>query len=476
MRSTGSGNRGLDIAIIGGGASGTLTAVQLLAQSTAIQMPVRISLIDGHGRHGLGLAYSTAHPGHLLNAMARQMSALPDDPDHLVRWAAASLAPGDAVSGNTFLPRQVYGQYLRDTLSAAERTAGPDSRLSRIRSQAVAIKRTGGAGRLQVILTDGEVRADVAVLATGNAPSGLPFATPASDRIIADPWLPGALDSVGDASPVVIVGTGLTMIDLAIAITSANPAARVHAVSRHGLLPRAHPGDSAAAPGPVWLPVITRTTGPVRLGELMWQVRQAVSPNPASWPVAMESLRPYVPGLWRRMPAPDKRLFLRHVARYWEVHRHLMPPVTASRITALRCTGQLSIHRGRVLSVREVSGRLSVLIDTGPDVVEIQAGAVLNGTGAATDITRTANPLLRDLFATGMARPDPLNLGIDATPQGAVIGSTGVPCDAIYALGPPLRGLWYETTAVPEIREQAAALARRITAHHGLSQRSGSAA
>jgi uncharacterized NAD(P)/FAD-binding protein YdhS len=176
------------------------------------------------------------------------------------------------------------------------------------------------------------------------------------------------------------------------------------------------------------------------------------------------------------MPAQDKRLFLRHVARYWEVHRHLMPPATASRITALRCTGQLAVHRGQVLSVREVSGRLSVLIDAGADIVDIAAGAVVNGTGATADITTTSNPLLRYLFATGMARPDQLRLGIDATTQGAVVNRAGVPNDAIYTLGPPLRGLWYETTAVPEIREQAAALARRITADHGLSKRSGSAA
>jgi len=476
MQPTRPGDRRLGIAIVGGGASGTLAAVQLLAHATAREIPVDITLIDAHGRHGLGLAYSTTHPGHLLNAMARQMSALPDDPDHLVRWAAASLAPGRTLSASTFLPRHAYGQYLRDTLAAAEAAAGQDSRLSRIQSQAVAINRAGVAGPLQVVLTDGEVRADVVVLATGNATSELPFTTPASDLIIADPWLPGALDALGDGAPVVIAGTGLTMIDLAIAITSANPATRVHAVSRHGLLPRAHPGESAAVPRPMWLPVISRTTGPVRLGELIWQIRQAVSANPANWPAVMESLRPYVPGLWRRMPASDKRLFLRHVARYWEVHRHLMPPATASRITALRCTGQLSVHRGQVLSVRAVSGRLSVLIDAGADVIDIAAGAIVNGTGATADITTTSNPLLRHLFATGMARPDPLRLGIDATAQGAVIGGAGVPSDAIYTLGPPLRGLWYETTAVPEIREQAAALAQRITAQHGLNQRSGSAA
>ena len=148
----------------------------------------------------------------------------PHDPGHLLRWATASLAPGGAVSGSTFLPRHVYGQYLRDTLAAAKAAARPDSRLSLIHSQAIAIRRTRAAGPLQVVLTDGEVRADVVVLATGNAASRLPFATPASNRIIADPRAPGALDVQADGLPVVIVGTGLTMIDLAIAITTASPA------------------------------------------------------------------------------------------------------------------------------------------------------------------------------------------------------------------------------------------------------------
>ncbi|MFB9840331.1 hypothetical protein, partial [Actinoallomurus acaciae] len=36
------------------------------------------------------------------------------------------------------------------------------------------------------------------------------------------------------------------------------------------------------------------------------------------------------------------------------------------------------------------------------------------------------------------------------------------PHERIFALGPPLRGLRYETTAIPEIRAQAAALAPRV--------------
>lgn len=475
-------DRGLHVAIVGGGASGTLAAAQLLRQSAAPELPVRVTMIDQHGRHGLGVAYSTDHESHLLNAMAGQMSAYPDDPEHLIRWAngaGRSLLPaGSPVTTDaTFLPRPVYGCYLQDVLCEAERRTRP---VVRITAEAVGIRRQGDGPAVRVILADGHLDADVAVLATGNAPAGLPFEAPPSDRIIADPWQPGALDSLlaGPAPrSVVVAGTGLTMLDLAVAITTAHPQAVVHAVSRHGLLPRTHPGTVPPAHQPLWLPVIFRTSEPVGLVELMWQVRSAIATCPANWHDVMSALRPLVPGLWRRMPDDDKRLFLRHLARYWEVHRHLVPPQTASRVTALRMAGRLDIRKGHVRAVTHTAGRLQVTVDTGGDVIELPADWLVNSTGTTSDIAASASPLLRDLFRTGMARPDPLRLGIDATARGEVLNAAGTASDVLYTLGPPLRGLWYETTAIPEIREQAAALAWLITADGSRRERRpGSAA
>ncbi len=508
---TQAGSRRLDVAIIGGGASGTLTAVQLLRHAASRGLALRIKLIDQHGRHGLGQAYSTDHSAHLLNAMAGQMSALPDDPDHLIRWAAeagstgadAGGASSDKTSGRaaacagsvtstTFLARQEYGRYLRDTLADAEHQALPVASLSRVSAEVLAVRRASAGRSLRLLLPDGQIGADVAVLATGNAPATLPFEVPPSQRVIADPWRPGALtpltgrtadvggrgSGTGDdhVGSVVILGTGLTMLDLAVAITAANPGVVIHAVSRHGLLPHPHPGTQPTGQQRLWLPVMTRTTGPVRLTDLMWQVRSVIAGRPSNWFDVMDALRPLVPGLWRRMPATDKRLFLRHAARYWEVHRHLMPPATASRITALRATGRLQVHRGTVMSVTQRADGLRILADTGNDTVQLDADWLVNGTGSTADIAATASPLLRDLFSTGLARPDPLGLGIDTSPDGRVLNRAGVASDVLFALGPPLRGLWYETTAIPEIRSQAAALAQLITRDQRLSQRPGSAA
>jgi uncharacterized NAD(P)/FAD-binding protein YdhS len=475
-------SRELTVAIVGGGASGTLVAVQLLHRSAKSGQPVRIWLIDQHGRHGRGQAYSTEHGGHLLNAVAGRMSALPGEPDDLVGWAAAGGLP-DPVSAKTFLPRQAYGRYLRDTLAAAQQAAAPHGRLTELTASVTAIRpRSGGRGA-QLEAGGRQLDADVVVLATGNVPAPLPFEAPDSDQVISDPWRPGALRRLCAGRPaasgrdrVVIVGTGLTMVDLAIAITSAQPAAIVHAVSRHALLPRVHYCGSAIPAGPMWLPAISRPDGPVRLTELMWQVRQAVAGRPDSWPAVLDALRPHIPGLWQRLPPGDQRAFLRHVARYWEVHRHLMPPATAARITTLRLTGRLIVHRGRVAGARPGSGGLSVLIGGQHGTAGLDADWLVNGTGGTADITATASPLLRGLFDSGLARPDGLRLGIDADRDAAVLSSGGQPTGFLYAIGPPLRGVRYETTAIPEIRDQASALVERVFAGRVASRNPGSAA
>jgi len=510
------------IAVIGGGASGTLTAIHLLRLAAAGRPPVRIALIDAFGRHGLGQAYSTTHPGHLLNAPAGTMSAVAGDPDQLLRWATANHLAHDG-----FLRRSDYGHYLRDTLAEAARRAAPASTVTSVTAQVVRISDCAPRHPLRLHLAaDGHVDADIAVLAVGSPAPAAPCPVPDSPRYIADPWAPGALCRASDGRPVVVLGTGLTAMDVAIAVTDAHPRTVVHAVSRHALLPRAH--RTRTEPGrPTWLPALAGPGGPVRLGELMWQVRTAVSDRPEAWEEIMDALRPHVPRLWQRLTVADRQVFLRHVARYWEVHRHRMPPQTARRVSALLGTGRLSVHAGQVRAVTAESGALRVRIEYGAGTgfgpaarastryaavagegtvaasgtahspsttraagtahtagtghaagtcVEYEAGWLINATGPDGDITRTSDPLLRDLFDRGLARPDPLRLGLDATPSGTVLNAAGRPSGTLFTLGPPLRGLWYETTAIPEIRTQAAALALRLTAAALMPARRGTAA
>jgi uncharacterized NAD(P)/FAD-binding protein YdhS len=504
--------RGPVIAIIGGGASGTLAAIHLLRAAAARQYPLRIALIDRLGRHGLGEAYSTSSPAHFLNALTARMSGVAGDPDHLLRWACAA-----GLEGLEFLPRPAFGRYLQDTLADAQRRAAPLSRLSPVTSEVLAI-RPGAAGRqMRLLLADGAtLEADLAILATGNRPPSPPVPFPDSPWCITNPWAPGALDAVQDGRPVVILGTGLTMLDVATVVTG-DPRTTVYAVSRHGMLPQVHRGSGGPADA-IWLPALS-DTGPVRLPELVWQVRSAMASRPNHWQDVVDAVRPHVPSLWRRLTDRDKQLFVRYVARYWEVHRHRMPPATARRLTELRCTGRLSVLRGRVTGITEIpdrpadplaSGslatgplatgplttgplatgplttgpvptgrrpeRLRIRVDQAGSVTDLAAGWLINATGPGSDLTRTSDPLLRDLLGQGMARPDPLRLGLDASPDGAVLDAAGTPSASLFTLGPTLRGVRYETTAIPEIRDQAADLAALLTAAPQAREHPGSAA
>jgi uncharacterized NAD(P)/FAD-binding protein YdhS len=270
---------------------------------------------------------------------------------------------------------------------------------------------------------------------------------------------PGALGGLADGSPVALLGTGLTTLDVAIAVTSAHPGTVVYAISRHGLLPREHrspPGDSRP------LPVFQPAPGPVSLARLIRRVRVVAARAPGGWQAAVDALRPHIPGLWQQLTLEDKRLFLRHVARYWEVHRHRMPPAAARRVRELRSAGRLSVHRGQISAVSEEPAGLRIRIEQGAREAEISVGWLINATGPATDVAATSDPLLRGLLGRGLARPDPLGLGIEADACGALLDASGQPSNTIFTLGPPLRGQLYETTAIPEIRDQAAALAARL--------------
>jgi uncharacterized NAD(P)/FAD-binding protein YdhS len=457
------------VAVIGAGASGTLATIYLLQEATAARIPLRIALIDRYEQHGLGRAYATLNPAHLLNSPVDRMSAVAGDPGHLARWAAANgISPDDG-----FLSRPDFGRYLLELLADAERSAGPAATVTRITADVLGLSYGGANGPLRLDLADqGRIEADAAVLATGNQPPAAPFRVPASPRYIGDPWVPGALDGVADGSPVVVLGTGLTMLDLAISLTGAHPDTVVQAISRHGLVPREHP---ALPDGAVQPPVLQRSIlpgsglpgfglSPGDLPGLIRYVRTASARAPEGWQAVVDALRPDVPELWQQLSLPDKRLFLRHVARYWEVHRHRVPPVTARTIDQLRSGGRLSVLRGRIIAVADAPAGLCVRMEQRTQVTEVAAGWLINATGPAADVTATTDPLLRGLLESGLARPDSLRLGFEAGDGGTLLDVSGTPSDVIVTLGPTLRGQLYETTAIPEIRDQAAALAGRLLA------------
>jgi uncharacterized NAD(P)/FAD-binding protein YdhS len=434
------------VAIIGGGFSGTLLAVNLLRHDGP-----RATLIERRPHTARGVAYSAAHPDHLLNVRAENMSALPDDPDHFVRWLAEH-RPG--VDG--FVPRLVYGDYLDALLG--ETVARSEGRLRVVRAEAedVAV----GASGVRVGLDGGDsMRADSVVLAPGNlpphTPAGIDPAALPSGSYVADPWHGDILAGLAPDDTLLVLGTGLTMIDVALLLDASGLPNRIVAMSRHGLVPHAHIAGVPKSHRP-------ERPHPTAVGMLTALRDRAAS---IDWRAAVDELRPYTQGLWRAMDLAERRRFLRHLRPWWDVHRHRLAPSVAGKIEAMRADGRLTILAGKVTSA-EADGehvRLSYRPRHADKAETLRVRRIVNGTGPQGDLTATHEPLLRNLRDRGLLRADPLRIGIDVDQDARAIAADGTSSDRLTVIGPMTRGAFWEIVAVPDIRRQAWTVARRLS-------------
>jgi len=462
------------IAVIGGGASGVLTAVQLMRRSAP---GLRIVLIEKAEEVGPGLAYRTDHKGHRLNVPAGQMIAMPDRPFDFLEWVRRS-AP--ETQPREYLARHTFGRYLVDLLERTEAESRGRILLETRRAEAVAVsiaEAEAGTERIEIELSNGEtVEADKVVLALGNArPSDIPGLDPdfaASDRYVADPWLGGALDRATGDESVLLIGTGLTMVDVALVLGGVG-GPTVYAVSRHGLMPRSH-GDTMPTRGrPVAVPdercSLTELTS-----RLLTEVASAAARG-EDWRSAFDSLRPITNDLWRSLDRRDQKRFMTDLNRIWGVHRHRMAPRVALGLERLKTNRRLRVYAGAIRGIELSGARVSVDlrlhgVDPGAPLV---VDRVINCTGPTYDPRHLEQPLVRSLLAQGLLRADSLGIGFDVDLDGALIGEEADVSDSIYAIGPLRNGVLLETTAVPEIGKQAELLAEQLLS--GLSSVLGSA-
>jgi uncharacterized NAD(P)/FAD-binding protein YdhS len=455
------------VAIVGAGASGTLLAAQLLRAGDA-----RVVLIERGERVGRGVAYGTGFDGHLLNVPAASMSGLPDDPEHLLRFARANHDP--ATEPTTFLPRRVFGAYLESLLRESERVAHPGALLVRRKGEVVDIAAGSGPRPWLLEFADGtRAHADRVVLALGNLPPRDPALAAGAwpedpARYVRDPWCDGAL-AARAAGPVLLVGTGLTMVDVALQLHAQDPGQQIVGLSRGGLFPHAHRVGGAAPSQGVPVPDPTP-----RLPALLRFVRSAAvvaEVGGGDWRDAVNALRPVTAQLWAALPHDEQRRFLDRLARFWEIHRHRLAPHVAAAVDELRGSGQLTFASGRIRAVSAVPDGLEVVVqERGSSHTRVlHVASAINCTGSSGDVRNGGSRLLTALCDAGTVRPHPLGLGLDTAGDGAVRDARGRESDTLFTIGPLRRGELWESTAVPEIRTQAHALAHLLVRQRSLA-------
>ncbi len=452
------------IAIVGAGFSGCLVAVHLLKTANR---PLLIELIDRSHEIGPGVAYSTDATSHLLNVSAGKMSAFPDDAGHLLRWLhcnrseLAAFLPND-LNASSFIPRQIYGLYIQSILEEAEAAASSNVRLERVIDEVVAVEPQASCAIIS--LRSGRAfAADKIVLALGNAPA-VPPASQTKDNdtpYLRHAWSASALAGLELDAPVLLIGTGLTMMDMVVSLHDRHHQGKIYAVSRRGLFPLTH---RSTKPYPAFL---TPDTAPKTIRGLLRCIRsevQTATEQGYDWRSAIDSVRPITQQLWQQLGRAEQRRFLRHATPYWDVHRHRIAPEMGDVVRAMLDSGQLTIIAGRIQDYQAAQAAVAVTVrdrQTQTNRV-LQVSRAVNCTGVQTDYRRSPQSLIANLRDRGSIRPNDIGLGLDTAADGAVLDARGNRSSLLYTLGTPRKGDLWETTAVSELREQALALAATL--------------
>lgn len=397
-------------------------------------------IIEQEGTVGLGVAYGTVDDAHRLNVRAANMGALADHPGHFLEWLQQH-HPALA-DGNAFISRRLYGDYLHQRLSSTVEKH-PDS-ITITRGTAVAIE-----GQTVVLQNGSRIEGSDIVIATGNP---TPRRTGEGPRTISDPWAKGAMEAIGADDTVFILGTSLTMVDVVLGLLKQGWQGKAIALSRRGLLPRAHTRSHApASPIPD-----DALSGP--LSKRLHSARKLAQET--EWQRVMDGYRLLTAALWQDATQAQRARFLRHLRPWWDVHRHRIAPDAHETLEQLREDGRLVVHSGRLQSATHETDTLDIVWTPSPrtstDTGRIHADWFINCTGPAHDVLST--PLTASLVEADRARLDSLEQGLDLDGNARLLNTSGQPQTHLFALGPPTRAAYWESTAVPDIRQRIEAL------------------
>lgn len=448
------------IIIVGGGFAGAATAIHLLRKT---EQPLDITILEPRDSLGAGLAYSTNDLAHRINVPSDKMIVLADEPRAFTDWLEetgrrAADPAGETDAGFHYSRRIDFGEFMADLLARAVSDSNPGSTVTHLRERAVHV--APRSGQVTVGLASGcVIAAEKVVLAMSHARPASPVLTgpdvAAHPGFHADPWDSTSIAAIAPDAKVMVLGTGLTMVDVVSGLLERGHRGQICAVSRRGLLPRGH-----ATFGPV--DVLPKERLPETALAGLRLARSLVSEHLRAnrdWQLAIECLRASAPSIWRGWTVSEQRRALGKFRAYWDVHRFRIAPQLAKRIATAHDTGQLIIQRAGCAGLSSDGNQLCVDLRQRNRILSEKVDAVVLCTGPNGDITRRDDPLLYALFATGEGRPDPHLLGLDVDCSLRVRSRTGEAQPAVHAVGPLTRGVEWEVVGVPELSGQADRLA-----------------
>jgi uncharacterized NAD(P)/FAD-binding protein YdhS len=445
---------GSKVIIIGGGLSGSLLAMQLARSPGGSE----VVLIEKNPEFlGRGVAYQYDFTHQPLNVVAGGMSLFPDKPLDFVRWLEANHFRYnhliDQVSPEAFIPRKIFGDYVLENLEKIQQEVS--ERLQIRIDEAISIMDFGK--RKTVVFASGNaLHADHVILALGNFPPADLFAThnPVQNdpRYFASPWSDRVYSDIKGDEDILLVGSGLTAVDIVLGLIVRKFRGKVTMLSRRGVFPLPH--DLTHQAISITVP---ENYSPRKM--LLW-VRYLMRKNPeVPWSVIIDGLRPYTQKIWLQWIVSDKQYFLKKIRPYWEIARHRIPSASSERLNNMMEKGQLVLKKGTIEEASVSSNGIEILYRSESGLNSQVFQKVINCTGPESNYRKVRFPIIVDLIARGKVKIDELGLGIKCTPEGSIINDQGEVEQGIWCIGPMRKAVLWETTALRELREQSSALA-----------------
>jgi uncharacterized NAD(P)/FAD-binding protein YdhS len=447
------------IAIIGAGFSGISLAINLQNQT---QIPLEIFLLGTPENFTLGAAYSTTNASHVLNVPAKDMSMFADQPNHFVSWLTQHpetqlyLEESDHLP-TQFIPRLVYGQYMQSQIAIAKTKINTKAQIHLIPKCVNSLIETNN--QIQLTADDEEhYQTDFAILATGNSAPKNPFPHITNKLYLPNPWNYPQVETIPNNANVLIIGTGLTMIDVCLTLQDQNHTGKIFAFSPRGLMPKTH-SETPITPYNLSLKSLPNTTL-----ERLKLFRKIIA-ELKDWRSLMDGCRPIVQQLWTSLPDKEKIIFIRHCIPYWDTHRHRIAPKIAKRLQTLKENHQLSIHKGLITDLQEEGDEFIATVKpkNNSKSYQIDIQAVVNCCGPHANPKMVNTPLYSQLFSSGIVKEDSMKMGFAIDENNACLNEKEVASKRLFAMGPICKGTLWETIAIPDLNSQSLAIAKTIT-------------
>ncbi|CAN5321313.1 FAD/NAD(P)-binding domain-containing protein [soil metagenome] len=444
------------IALIGSGLSGTLTAINLLWR----EVPVHISVYEQEQEQvNRGAAYRQNNIYQPLNVPIERMSAFSNQPDHFYHWLRedekrmAGCFYG--VELDCFVPRKIFGDYLKDIFAKTIAEAKGLHVINVISESAISVIPSNDG--YNVNTANGTAHYSKVVLASGNVPPQKAIFLPPHCRDLELPIVHSwkGLPKIDSRKQVLIVGSGLSMVDAIIELDRQGFNGHIRVLSRHGLIPLPE------IPEPhnhLTLPLNESAYEQLKAFRALAKEAEA---HGSGWRTIFHNIRPQIPALWQVLSLEEKQRFLRHVQPYWEIHRHRVPEFSYRLIQNLIAGGRLQLLKGRITDIaNSTHGKATVTYRPRHTQasVNFNTDLIVNCTGPLTDLSKSGDPLLEQLIKSGTATTGPLKMGLETNEFGELINGLGHVQTGLFAIGSLRKGNLWETTALREIRQQAEAI------------------